>query len=414
MTLEELQALLQPSQADRDNALNMGLLQAGLGILAHNTNKSNPMPALGAGGLMGLQGYQQSMDRSQNDAMRRIQTMQLLNSLKKSEQEMADAEALRKFDFGKFYQTPQQQAIGAFGPTPQGAAAIQNMEPKLDQKGMIAAMMQSGSPALRQQALGMLTKEEAPITLAEGAKLITKTGKEIATNAKPQDVKNGYLLPDGKGGWRIDPTLFAAEKELKATAAPKVSVSPTVKVGNTFAENVAKQGADRLFGQVEAAASAPEMAGAANQILGALDSGKVLAGPGTKWSVAARQAFGGDQEKLTSTRQVIQGLAKLSLQGRQSLRGQGTITDSEQNMLAKATSGDIDNMSVDEIRLIATGAIKNANFVYSQGKKASASLGGMKEFGSILPAFDLPEMPTYSPKPSSSDEPPVGAVRRIR
>ena len=85
MTLEELQALLQPSQADRDNALNMGLLQAGLGILAHNTNKSNPMPALGAGGLMGLQGYQQSIDRSQHDAMRKIQAMQLLNSLKQQE-----------------------------------------------------------------------------------------------------------------------------------------------------------------------------------------------------------------------------------------------------------------------------------------------------------------------------------------
>lgn len=86
MTLEELQALLQPSQSDRDNALNMGLLQAGLGILAHNTNKTNPMPALGAGGLMGLQGYQQSMQQGRKDQIDRLQMMMLLNKLKKEEE----------------------------------------------------------------------------------------------------------------------------------------------------------------------------------------------------------------------------------------------------------------------------------------------------------------------------------------
>jgi hypothetical protein len=43
--------LLDLTDEDKQSALNMGLLQAGLGILAHNTDRTNPMPALGLGGM---------------------------------------------------------------------------------------------------------------------------------------------------------------------------------------------------------------------------------------------------------------------------------------------------------------------------------------------------------------------------
>ena len=248
-----------------------------------------------------------------------------------------------------------------------------------------------------------------PIKLGAEESLIDPTTyKPIVSGVGKNDVKNGYLIKDGDGNWKIDPTLYAAEKELKATAAPKITMSPTVRVGNTFAEGVAKQGADRLFSQVESAAAAPQIVSAANQVISSLKTGNVMAGPGTTWKIAATQIFGGDSEKLRETRKAIQGMAILTLESRQSLKGHGPITEGEQKLLEKARSGDVDNLSVGEIMLIAQGAQKNGRMIHAQGKKASSALAGMPEFKSILPAFDIQDLPEEE---SGYGMPPPGAVR---
>ncbi len=387
-----------------------GLL-SGVAGWAAGARKGTPWNNVGRGGLAGIMGYgnalEQQMQAGQAEQAKALRDIQI----KEATQKMADADAMRNFDLGQYYQSPVTQALaGGGGPTIENAAKIPLSAPRLDTQGLVSGMMASRNPALMQQGLGMLTKDEAPVKLGKDEQLLKKNPdgsyKAVASNLV-QDVKNGYLLPDGKGGWRVDPALFAAEKELKATGAPKVSVSPTVKVGTTFAEGVAKQGADRLFGQIESAAAAPAKANAANQILTALDTGKVLAGPMTKWSIAARQVIGGDSEKLKATRGVIQGLAKISLEGRQSLRGQGALTDFEQKLLSSAESGDIDNLTVDEIRMIAEGAKKNAEVIHNQGKKAANALRTMPEFKGILPAFDIPDLTNTS----QSYAPPPGAVR---
>jgi hypothetical protein len=75
MDLESLQGLLkqygsfsEPNAKDKQDALNMGLLQAGLGILMNSGPERGykpPLgPALGAGGMIGLQGYNQSLKDS--------------------------------------------------------------------------------------------------------------------------------------------------------------------------------------------------------------------------------------------------------------------------------------------------------------------------------------------------------------
>jgi hypothetical protein len=349
---------------------------------------------------------EQQMQAGQAEQAKALRALQI----KEATQKMADADAMRNFDFGQYYQSPATQALaGGGGPTVENAAKIPLLAPRLDTQGLVSGMMASKNPALMQQGLGMLTKDEAPVKLGKDEQLLRKNPdgsyKAVASNLV-QDVKNGYLLPDGKGGWRVDPALFAAEKELKATGAPKVSVSPTVRVGNTFGEGVAKQAADRLFGQVEAASAAPEMAGSAQQILGAIQTGKVMAGPGTSWKVAGSQLFGGDPEKLAQTRKTIQGLANIALESRQSLKGTGPITEGEQNLLKEAKSGNIDNMSVAEIELIAQGALRSATAIHARGKKASAALKSMPEFNSIGPAFDLQDL-------SATSSPPPGAVTRL-
>ena len=96
-----------------------------------------------------------------------------------------------------------------------------------------------------------------------------------------------------------------------------------------------------------------------NRLNDALDSGKVMAGPGTAFrqyglQVGSMLGVGGKdgQEKLLNTRQAIQSLAQLELDAAQQMKGQGQITDAERNIIKRAASGDIDGMTTNELRLL--------------------------------------------------------------
>lgn len=398
-----------------DNPQDAAMMQLGLGLLSAGGPSRMPVSfgqALGSAGNQAMDAYRQAQQAQMMQELRRqqaehqkiqIQEAQMKMEEMKRQQALKDQMQQAARDS---MLSPQQQAVGVGGPTQAAADLIPSLQPRFDSQGFINRMY--GIDPLT----ALKVKDEftpKPIRLGADESLLMPDANDprkftpIATGQGKNEVKNGYLIKDKSGNWVIDPTLFAAEKELKATAAPKVTMSPTIKVGNTFGETVAKSGAEKLMGNVEAASGVPQQMEAAQQVLSAMDTGKVMAGPGTKWGIAAQQIFGGDQEKLNATRLVIQGLAKLSLAGRQSLKGQGTITDYETKLLANATSGDIDDLSTGEIRLIANGAIKNGQYIYSQGQKASSALRKMPEFGSIGAAFELPELPSYTgPKSSIS------------
>lgn len=384
-----------------------GLLSAAFGGLATAGRRgTGTLNTLGAAGLSGLQGYANAQDNQLRRQDQDLNNQFLGLRINQAKQQAADADAMRNFDFSRFYQTPEQQAVAKYGPGEQASSSIGQFQPKFDSQAMAQAMLTSGQPALVQQGMGMLTKANEPVKLGKDEQLMLRnptTGAytSVASNLTPE-LKNGYIISDGKGGYKVDPNLYQAELQLKATGAPKVNVAPVVKVGQTFGEDVAKAGANQMMAQIEAARTAPQMAGDAQQIINALDTKNVIAGPGTNWKITANQIFGGNQDKLNATRQTIQGLAKLSLASRQSLKGQGSITDAEQKMLANAASGDIDNLTTEEIRLIANGAIKNAGYVYNQGKVAADALSRMPEMQAIQPAFRLPEMPVTPAQPPAN------------
>jgi hypothetical protein len=64
--------LLDPNDDDKSNALNMGLLTAGLGILANNTSK-NPMQAIARGSMGGLDAYQMALAQAQKQKLQQLQ-----------------------------------------------------------------------------------------------------------------------------------------------------------------------------------------------------------------------------------------------------------------------------------------------------------------------------------------------------
>jgi hypothetical protein len=107
--------------------------------------------------------------------------------------------------------------------------------------------------------------------------------------------------------------------------------------------------------------------GTVNRLVSALDSGQVMAGPtsnfrqyglqiGNVLGVAGKDAT----EKLMNTRSAIQSLAQLELDAAQAMKGQGQITEAERDIIRRAAAGDIERMTVPELRVLAGTLDKTA------------------------------------------------------
>jgi hypothetical protein len=73
-----------PSEDDRKKALNMGLLQGGLGILANNRGYGAGhalQNAVGQGGMQGVNAYERQIQDAERDQMRQFQTAQMMQSI---------------------------------------------------------------------------------------------------------------------------------------------------------------------------------------------------------------------------------------------------------------------------------------------------------------------------------------------
>lgn len=94
----EVQAAMQgfgPSEEDRQRAMNMGLLHAGLGIMAGNRGYGASQAlqnAIGTGGIHGLNAYQNQLNDAERDQMRQLQVAQMAQGMV---QQQRQAEALR-------------------------------------------------------------------------------------------------------------------------------------------------------------------------------------------------------------------------------------------------------------------------------------------------------------------------------
>lgn len=81
-----LDFLLGGGNSDQDNAARMGLLAAGLGMLANNTGHYGAAgPAIAAGGLQGLQAYQGAQDNALQEQYKKLQMAQIAQTLAKQQ-----------------------------------------------------------------------------------------------------------------------------------------------------------------------------------------------------------------------------------------------------------------------------------------------------------------------------------------
>jgi len=214
--------------------------------------------------------------------------------------------------------------------------------------------------------------------------------------------------PEGKNMYR---NLIA-----KQTSHP---LGTNVKIENKMGEGVAAQIGPMMKDSLDVATGAVKQVDAAKRVVSAIDSGKIIAGPFAGGRVTLAQmgqalGVGGADAKqqLANTRDVIRGLAEMTLQGRSQMKGQGAITESEGLLAERANSGKIEDLTIPEIKQLALASERAARFAYAEHERKYQEMLKNPTTSSLATYYQGPAMPPAITTPS--EEPPVGAVRRIK
>lgn len=219
-TVAKLKALSQPDEQQKQQALNNGLLTAGLGILANNTgNYGKAAPAIGAGGIMGLNNYNNTLQLQQRDAQEQLQMGMMLSKMKK-EAELQDRQtkfmdSIPALFGGQSQPAPrpyQGQVSGAFQiDSPQQAQQLEaeyqkllqtnpeeaaKVKEALVQQGLIKPSMQQSQPDW--QKIGQ-AGVQASVAGMKGGEQLVKMADLMQPNIQYLDTGNG-LMPYSKNG----------------------------------------------------------------------------------------------------------------------------------------------------------------------------------------------------------------------
>ncbi len=272
---------------------------------------------------------------------------------------------------------PGALGSGTFGMAPEPALQRNALAPTTPQVATNQLAMPSSGPQqlspsgkTRQQLEGLIMAgnsnpylkgiaETAKLELAEmikppiyhnvpGVGLVDpRTGKVITSSVEPTPTdEKMYNLAVSQG---FKGSIFDYKKELANAASTKINMPPVAK---SLAAPIGAQAQTSLA----QAQGALETMTNANSVREALNTDNVIAGPlaGARMKLAQVMdlAGAGDKEKLIASRTAIQGLAAITLDSRSSLKGQGQITDFETGLLERARSGNIADMTMDELHKV--------------------------------------------------------------
>lgn len=354
---------------DFEDPKTQGLLSLGLGLL---NSRGNFGQGLGQAGMQAMevmrqarQDQQRAEQLKQQQAMQSVQMQTAQQQLAEMQRASVEAEAQRGRD----------ETFRASIPQPVGQSMAQgntdfgnfNLAGPVDPRQMLLWQAMQSRQIKPMDFIAATQKDNTPIKLGEGEKLLEAgTYRPLAENPKASDLPSAvreyeYAQKQGFTGSFQD--FVVQQKKAGAT-----NVSLGVKMG----ESIASQIGPMVKETWSAANGALQSADAASRVVQAVDSGKIIAGPLANGRLTVAQiadtiGVGGkdNAEKIASTRQAMQGLAQMTLQGRKQMTGQGAITESEGKLAERALSGDI-NFTAAEIKQLALASKRAAKFVYDQ------------------------------------------------
>jgi hypothetical protein len=262
---------------------------------------------------------------------------------------------------------------------------VGKVDPKDFTPESIAAFLQTGNPSV----LRRLTERKVGPAGQVYDPYAIQPGTVLADPNKPFSV--------GQGG-AVTPNLDYQRYELGKAKAGAANTS--IKIDNKTGESLAKEIGTIVAGTRDQALGAIDSVDTANRIDAAISSGRVQAGPTATLRMRADQiaevlgVAGKDtQERLANTRQVIKGMAELTIAARKSLKGQGQVSDYEGKLLARAASGEIDDLTLPEIKLLTQVTRQIATKQYTQHQRNMETLKSNPNYGELEKFYSVPPLP---------------------
>lgn len=388
--------------------VGQGLLGAGLGALA---SRGTTAQAIGRGGLLGLSAYGQAQGQQENKLLQMAQAKMRDDALA----------AMRPGADGSISATPAQFMAAGFN-DPSKWEAIRNAGRDkfkqmqevtnadgskslhaVNEYGGIQSTGLTNAPEIKTQDIGGQVIGWNPYTGQQNSAVDkTLAPDQVQDTAnQPFRVVDGQIVPN--------PAYQKYAKEKASAGAARTSVQVNNKMGESLAGQIGPMMKDSQI----AADAAVKQVQAANSIDQALNSGQVITGPTANARLTVAQwadtlGMGGarQKEKLANTRSAMQGLAQLTLHGRQQMRGQGAITESESALAERAISGDL-NLSPVELRVLSNAARRAGEHIYGEHQRKLQAVSNNPDYAGMVPFYSVPELPT-APKSGAQQSPSGG------
>lgn len=333
------------------------------------------------------------------------------------------------YQYASQARTPGLQQVGIQG-TMQMAQERAKQEAAAAQQQRMLAVLQSAPGPQQAIAAGVppemvkqfyesknYGRDEVTFQDVGGEKVpVTKFGDRPEGIAPLQKTGNPFsdlVLRGPDGGMVPNTPLVAVKGDIaeKGAARTKVSVNMPDK---KFYEGLGTAVSGQVEKGFEQAQAAVQTLNNANQIANSLD--KAITGPMANQRLSLAQlgqALGvsgkDNEEVLTNTRNVIQGLARQELAAAGQMKGQGQITESERAILKKAESGEISQLTKPELQTLVGAFRKTARARIQAHQKNLERLGGDEQASTIRQylQIEVPEdspmggMPAATPAPSN-------------
>jgi hypothetical protein len=274
------------------------------------------------------------------------------------------------------------------------------------------------SPAVQQQIAALMRADE-PRVVAPGASIV-QGNREVYTNPKEATPRNRQIVTSGAGvdaqgrplevPMIIDPDSGRAmpiEGVLPVSKGPLASATATATNsadGKGFVKIAEAQAGDVSATAQRAKVAQSSITSSIDPMLQAIDSGKVVTGPTADQRVWFRQlgetvgvTGKTNEEVLTNTRTLIQGLANQELDAATRMKGQGQITEAERGIIKRAASGEISSMTVPELRQLLLATRKVNLLTIGQHQQNVSAIRGSQGAPTILPEWDVQSPGAYVP-----------------
>lgn len=319
--------------------------------------------------------------------------------------------------------SPQSQAVGQamaapgrVGPTPERAAAMPQVDPRLQ---MLHGMMQQSGGKLvspvdyMNQAMPAPEKPQYKV-VGESLVSIGQGGvKEAFKSDKGPKLPPGMQM--GANGPEWIPGYIEGRGQVAAQGAARLTVNTAEK---GLLQGLSGKVGDDVMNASEAARGAQKSIATVSSMRQALASAKAITGTAANQRTALAQLGytlgigpADNPETLAKTREMMMGFGQLELDAAAQMKGQGQITESERAILRRAAAGDI-TMTVPEIETVLNVSDRRAKAQIARNKRNVDTLKKMPNAAALVPFLDANGEPEDGPKMPTAEDIAAEAKRR--